>query len=718
MDSKQMTVEKMLRRSTHASKIDFEELVKKHGFIKARQLIKRSTIQQHQQDVEEEEKNVHLSHEPQRLRETMQLSASYGSVSNLSLLDKLVVANPGLTALERSLLEGKFGDTTFQLLQQIKSNETNNHDTDEFLRDHRIHYALSSSGNELLIPNADIEELPISLSETLHLQTAYLRKINCTRNKIRTLTSNSMPQFSFYHLKYVKSINLSLNKIKRLPDNFGALKYLEELNLSDNMLSKLPASVYNLKSLKTLDLSSNNFTNLPEEFCNLTSLTSLNLSQNLFISFPYPVCRLNSITIFKFSRNTMNHLAVLPPLLKKDDMFIKTYDQRTGKTIFVNILTKEKVTHIEKYSGAGLKRQNDIHSFQSEDPKNILHYRRRKMWLSVCQVHEWEPDFDAATGQLYFKNNVSGSTSWEMPTSLDNIGLMITLQDFELRNNAVKVLPNSFATLTNLVRVAFTKNRLKELPENIGNLKMLEYLELSSNELKLIPVSICACTNLKDLLLDDNHLIRLPEDIGFLPNLERLNLTANRLKKVSFSLGYCKTLKLIRVAENPLEDPPIEEFDKSIVHILWYLRNRFLIDKHGMPPMMQYHTIGINNEVTILQQELHETVEQKIEGSQKDGILNLQLLGLKEIPKLVLKMPKLNRLKLDFNDRLHILEFPIEFKNIDGISFKSCKMPSIPENIYIFERLSSLNLEDNKLEILPIGIVEIYSLTNLSKRHS
>jgi Leucine-rich repeat (LRR) protein len=710
-----LTVEKLLRRSTATSKIDFDDLVKKHGFIKARQLIKRSTIQQHQQDVEEEEKNVHASHEQQRIRETMLLSTTQGGSSTFSMLDKLMMANRGITAIERSLLDSAFGTNSLELLSSIKRHEQNDMPRDEFLKEDRIHYALTDPDKELLIANADIEELPMALSDTLHLQTAYLRKINCTRNKITTLTSSRMPQFSFYHLRYVKSINLSLNKIKRLPDNFGALKFLEELNLSDNMLSKLPASVFNLKSLTTLDLSCNNFVGLPDEFSNLSSLTNLNLSQNLFISFPYPVCRLISIKVFKFSRNTLNNLAILPPLLKKEDMFIKTYDQRSGKQIFVNILTKEKVSHIEKYSGAGLKRQQDIHTFQSEDPKNILYYRRRKMWLSVCQINEWDPDFDVATGQLYYKNNVSGSTSWEMPAALDNIGLMSTLQEFEIRNNAIKFLPTSFSSLSNLKRVAFTRNRLKELPEEIGHLKLLEYLDLASNELKLLPTSICSCTSLEELNLEDNHLIRLPQDLGFLPNLQRLNLTANRLKKVPFSLGYCKTLKSIRVAENPIEDPPIEEFDKNIEHILWYLRNKFMIDKHGMPPMMQYHTIGIQNEVTILEQELLETVHQKIEASKKDGILNLQLLGLKEIPKLVLKMPKLQRLKLDFNDRLQITEFPIEFRNIDGLSFKSCKMPHIPENIYIFERLSSLNLEDNRLEFLPAGIVEVYSLTNLSK---
>jgi Leucine-rich repeat (LRR) protein len=142
-----------------------------------------------------------------------------------------------------------------------------------------------------------------------------------------------------------------------------------------------------------------------------------------------------------------------------------------------------------------------------------------------------------------------------------------------------------------------------------------------------------------------------------------------------------------------------------------------MIDKHGMPPIMEYHQLGIENEVTILQQEIQETIHQKMQASSKDGMLNLQLLGLKEIPKQILKMKQnLKKLKFDFNLQFQLVnDFPKELMYLHLLSFKGCKMLTIPENIHIFEYLTTLNLEDNRLEYLPEGITELTTLTNISK---
>jgi Leucine-rich repeat (LRR) protein len=276
----------------------------------------------------------------------------------------------------------------------------------------------------------------------------------------------------------------------------------------------------------------------------------------------------------------------------------------------------------------------------------------------------------------------------------------------------------------NLQRLSLINNRIEELPEDFGNLTSLQYLELSRNELKLLPVSLCNCKELLELLLDDNHLIRLPENLGFLPKLTKLNLSHNRLKSVPFSLGYCRTLKMLFATENPLEDPPIQEFEKDmkfIDEILWYLRNRYLIEKHGKPPLMQFSYISINQEVTILEEELNETIQTRINSSVKEGFLNLQLLGLKEIPTLILKANHVKKIKLDFNPdfelmtRNHPNGFPVELKKLTTLSLRGCKITYIPDNIYIFERLSYLNLEENRIETLPDTLCEVTSLTNLSK---
>eukprot|EP01033_Poteriospumella_lacustris_P006153 gene6153-4417_t len=704
------------------SKIDFEALVKQHGHAKARQLLRTSNIEQHQHDVKQAETDRHQALHKQRAYETLKLSQTAGRASALSIAQKIVAANTSVEALERALEGGSVAGLA-GLAKVIKAHEKQKleerppHARHEFIEDHKSQYALRSTKWELLVPNNGLHGFPTGMCENLALQTAYIRRINASRNEFVRLTNAEHPQLSVYHFRYLVSLNLSFNKITRLPDNFGELSSLEVLILSNNRISKLPRSFNGLTSLRTLDLSGNSFSYLPEEFGGMMNLADVDLSNNLFSSFPYPLIKLESLKILKISRNAISHLAILPPHLKWKDMFVPIIDEVYGRQIFMNILTRERVRHIELFTTKRIDRAADLHTFQRE---GTLSYRRRKMWLSVCGIHEWEPASDPQSGKIYYKNNVSGQTSWHLPPSLDSLGLMEVLTELTLRDNPISYLPPSFSRMKQLVKLVMVRNRLKDLPEDIGNMKHLEILDISSNELKLLPVSICDCTALKILHLDDNHLVRLPENLGFLPNLKSFSVNSNRLTALPFSLGYCKTLRTLSCNENMITDPPMMEFTKGLDTVLWYLRNRFMIDKHGKPPLMEYHEIGIAHEVTILKPEFEETITQKMIGAQKDGILNLQLLGLREIPVQILAMKNLRRLKLDFNDYLDVSRgFPPELHRLQALSFRACRLPVLPDNIHVFDRLTNLNLEENRLEWLPDSFCELLALTtlNLSKNH-
>jgi leucine-rich repeat protein SHOC2 len=694
------------------SKIDFEALVKTHGYVNARQLLKRSMAEEHQAETVKKEIELDNSLENLRVREATKLSKTAGGVGNKTLIDKLIATNGSLAALERCLESGNIKDLIRQ--NEGKKKEKN----DSFQPNDRVQFAMNNADLTLLLPNADLQEFPSELGDTLFLQLSYFQSLKCVRNQFRSLISYNLPQLSLHHFRYLQTIDLSLNKLMRLPDNIGDLKHLHTLNLSNNFISKLPVSFSRLKNLRTLDLSANSFSTLPEEFGFIDSLTNLNISENLFTLFPYAVIRLRNIKKLSFVKNSVNNLAILPPRLTEKDLWMPHIDRRTGRNMWMNILTREKVDHIEQYDGEGVKKKKDLHVFQSDF--EIKKYKQRKMYLSVCGIHEWEPAIDSRTGLTYYKNNVSGQTSWQLPDLLNTFGNMSSIQELILKSNAIKCLPSSFTNLIYLTKLSLIRNRIVELPEEFGNLKSLQYLELSNNELKLLPVSLCECKELLELLLEDNHLLRLPENLGFLPKLTKLDISHNHLKAVPFSLGYCRTLKTLFANENPLEDPSSSEFEKSVLnieHILWYLRNKYLIEKHGKPPLMEFHTISVNNEIIILEQELQETIQTRVNSSVREGFLNLQLLGLKEIPPAIFKAPHLRKLKLDFNPELAFPEgFPKELKKIHSLSIRGCKLKALPENIYLFEKLNHLNLEENQLENLPEAVAELLSLTNLSKK--
>ncbi|KAJ1423724.1 hypothetical protein B484DRAFT_398556 [Ochromonadaceae sp. CCMP2298] len=762
-------------KSIKPNGIDFDAMAREHGFVKARQLLAQATIRSQQETIKRVERDLNASKAPLRLKESIYLASTFGKLDSDSVLDRIMKGNQAhlsqasqIDMLEAILSKGamssgigtstgtgagtgkpdvetitipasptnknsaksgriegtKSGHTEgeAETNSPLDRSRTQEHarpvrpqgpdgPSNRFLDDDTLRYTLEGDDYNVLIPNKDATGLPQGLGDTLHLQLSYTRRLTCTRNLLRNLLSHEIPMLSMYHMRYLTHVNLSFNKIQTLPFDFGVLSMLQQLDLSYNNLSALPDSIQQLKQLTALNLSNNSFASLPDAFSYLDALVKLNLSNNLFAEFPCMVVRLRSLKMLKFSQNSLIHLAVPPALLKPADMWTTVLDHRTGKTVQMNILTKEKVANIEKYEGKGLKRMQSLHVFQAEGTKP---YRTRKTWLSLNQIQEWDTASDPQSGLTYYRNNVSGGTQWEMPHSLDTIGNLAALEEMEVKQNSIKSLPMSFVLTFTLRRIVFTKNRIQELPHEIGALKKLEWLELSSNELKVLPTSICECESLETLLLSDNHLLRLPNNLGRLPRLKRLDVCANHLKSISFSLGYCYSLESILATENPLEDPPHTQFSKGIDALRWYLRSRYMIDERGMPPEMTFHQIGVCNQITEVEPDFAAIVRMMIAASARDGLLNLQLLGLREIPIDVLRMKNLKRLKLDFNDTMELAAgFPLELKSLLTLSLRACKMDLLPENVHIFEGIKSLSIHENRFESLPDGIAELRTLTYL-----
>ncbi len=45
-------------------------------------------------------------------------------------------------------------------------------------------------------------------------------------------------------------------------------------------------------------------------------------------------------------------------------MWHKTQDEKTAQVIYINILTKERVTNYKRYSGEGITHSYDLHEYQ------------------------------------------------------------------------------------------------------------------------------------------------------------------------------------------------------------------------------------------------------------------------------------------------------------------------------------------------------------------
>jgi leucine-rich repeat protein SHOC2 len=273
------------------------------------------------------------------------------------------------------------------------------------------------------------------------------------------------------------------------------------------------------------------------------------------------------------------------------------------------------------------------------------------------------------------------------------------------------VVPKSLATISTLKVLSIHTNRVHTLPDAWGKMTSLQTFDLHNNELKLLPPSLCDCKELTTMLVFGNRLVRLPTLLGTLPKLAKIDAAANCLTQIPFSLGYSNSLVDLNVSENPLTDPPLEEVVKGNESLKWYLRNRLLIEQRGMPPNMEFHDMGIMHEITILEPEIREKIRYILENSKETGLVNLQLMGLTDIPRQLFKCTHIKKLQLDYNNHLKLHSgFAPELQSLKYLSIKSCKIPTVPENIKNLKRLIHLNLEENLLESLPSTMSTLRSL--------
>ncbi|PLW53449.1 hypothetical protein PCANC_05961 [Puccinia coronata f. sp. avenae] len=91
-------------------------------------------------------------------------------------------------------------------------------------------------------------------------------------------TSSGVP---WYETVDLVSLNLSLNELTSLDDEFGGFEALTNCDLHCNRLTGLPPTFGLLTNLTHLDLSSNELSQLPVQILSLVNLIELNLSKNL-----------------------------------------------------------------------------------------------------------------------------------------------------------------------------------------------------------------------------------------------------------------------------------------------------------------------------------------------------------------------------------------------------------------------------------------------------
>ena len=154
---------------------------------------------------------------------------------------------------------------------------------------------------------------------------------------------------------------------------------------------------------------------------------------------------------------------------------------------------------------------------------------------------------------MYFGDELAARLKNEILTTKNLRKTKLELNDWGLTSFPVEILECDWLEELNL-----SDNRIKVIPEGIGALKSLRSLNLNNNSIKKIPIGINKLSNLKQLGLHYNDISRLPEELFELTNLLVLGLNSNRIETIPDKIKRLNKLIMLGLADNQIKHLPFE----------------------------------------------------------------------------------------------------------------------------------------------------------------
>ena len=208
--------------------------------------------------------------------------------------------------------------------------------------------------------------------------------------------------------------------------------------------------------------------------------------------------------------------------------------------------------------------------------------------------------------------------------------------------------------LKNLVEINGSRNSLAMIPESFGSLISLEIISFQHNNLRTLPDTVGLLTRLQHINVQNNKLKDLPREMGSWILLENLNATSNDIISLPKSSGHCHLLKKLNLGYNKIEILP-----------------------DTISTLINLEILNVNN-----------------------NQLNKLTSGIGKVTSLI-------ELNLGSNTNLKKLPRSIgHLGKLKSLNICSCGISKLPNDLVKCTALQSLWLRHNRLEALPIELVE------------
>lgn len=375
-------------------------------------------------------------------------------------------------------------------------------------------------------------------------------------------------------------LNISNEKLIKLPNEISNCTKIKEFNFSNNQLTHLPTWITDLKSLEVLDISGNRNLNIKQAFdliSKLPNLKVLKASGCRMLYLPISVRRIKTLKEVDISNNFIPYL---PPIFEellwtKLDLSANCIDTLPSSMVYMTSLRELNLSYCpaanNKYNYylleylTGMKTL--VLSGMNEIPTEIgkLSFLE-ELIITNGTIKDLPAEIKHLNALKYVdvrgceNLNISDlierlSTASKKLESLKigHLGLnglpynmfkLKKLKRLYIDNSCIGSLPSSFNKFKG--KAIFFRNCSFSTPEkvfkNLGQARKLEQLEINACVFGHNNWRLSKSSTLKELAIINCGLVRVPLNPEGFPNLKKLNLKGNRIPDKSITWTVPKTL--------------------------------------------------------------------------------------------------------------------------------------------------------------------------------
>ena len=271
-------------------------------------------------------------------------------------------------------------------------------------------------------------------------------------------------------------LDLSSNKLKRLPEAICNMSNCVRINLDSNCLESLPQRLGSLKSLTWLSCCNNFLDRIPLSFSSLSAIQMFDVSNNKLPLLPDHVARVSSLTTLSFFGNILNSQTPSYYGAEPHEVSKMASLHQLASLTSLN-LEGNKLTHVP----IGLSRLKDL-----------------KFLRLGCNLIE---------------SHGNGGTSYPELEAADTMRRLQHLDSsllyLDLRQNRIQSIPKEICLLSRLTHLDFSRNSVSAIPDEVTSLVALRVFHIDCNRLRSITPSIASMPWLRKFTCKDNSLGRV-----------------------------------------------------------------------------------------------------------------------------------------------------------------------------------------------------------------